>query len=128
MGIVHQLTVSYTPEQNGVSERKNRTIKKMARCLIAEKKLPKCFWAEIVYTAVYLLNRIPTRVIQEKTPIEAWNGVKPTAEHMKIFGSICYNHVATTKRSKLDDKVEMGIFLGYVANSKGYRVYNMRSK
>nr|KYP72805.1 Retrovirus-related Pol polyprotein from transposon TNT 1-94 [Cajanus cajan] len=128
MGIVHQLTVSYTPEQNGVSERKNRTVMEMARCLIAEKKLPKCFWAEAVYTAVYLLNRLPTRAVQEKTPIEAWNGVKPTAKHLKIFGSICYTHVAVAKRSKLDDKAEMEIFLGYAANSKGYRVYNMRSK
>nr|KYP62974.1 Copia protein [Cajanus cajan] len=100
----------------------------MARCLIAEKKLPKCFWAEAVYTAVYLLNRLPIRAVQEKTPIEAWNEVKSTAKHLKIFGSICYTHVAAAKRSKLDNKAEMGIFLGYATNSKGYRVYNMRSK
>ncbi|KAK2404761.1 putative mitochondrial protein [Trifolium repens] len=128
MGIVHQLTVSYTPEQNGVSERKNRTVMEMARCLIAEKKLPKSFWAEAVYTAVYLLNRLPTRAVQEKTPIEAWIGVKPSAKHLKIFGSICYVHVPAAKRSKLDDKAEMGIFLGYASSSKGYRVYNLKTK
>ncbi|TXG46600.1 hypothetical protein EZV62_027900 [Acer yangbiense] len=128
MGITHQLTVSYTPQQNGVSEKKNRTVMEMARCLMAEKKLPKNFWAEAVYTAVYLLNKLPTRAVQGKTPIEAWSGVKPSAKHLKVFGSICYSHVADAKRSKLDDKAEMGIFLGYVVNSKGYRVFNLQAK
>ena len=67
---------------------------------------------------MYLLNRLPTRVVQEKTPIEAWIGVKPSAKHLKIFGSICYVHVVVAKRSKLDDKAEMRIFLGYAASSK----------
>jgi len=128
MGIKHQLTVSYTPQQNGVSERKNRTVMEMARCLMAEKKLPKNFWAEAVYTAVYLLNMLPTRAVQGKTPLEAWSGMKPSAKHLKVFGSICYTHVADAKRSKLDDKAEMGIFLGYAANSKGYRVFNLQAK
>lgn len=84
MGITHQLTVSYTPEQNGVSERKNKTSMEMARCLMAEKRLPKSFWAEAVYTAVYLLNRLPTNAIQGKTPFEAWSGLKPSSRCQKI--------------------------------------------
>ena len=59
-GIEQQTTVRYTPQQNGVSERKNRTVMEMARCMLAEKNLPKSFWAEAVNTAVYLLNRLPT--------------------------------------------------------------------
>ena len=85
----------------------------MARCIMSEKKLLKSFGAEAMFTAVYLLNRLPTKVVQGKTPCEAWSGVKPTAKHLKIFGSICYTHIADVKRSKLDDKAEMGIFLGY---------------
>ena len=62
------------------------------------------------------------------TPIEAWSEMKPTVKHFKTFGSICYTHIADAKRSKLDNKAEMGIFLGYAMSSKGYRVYNLQSK
>lgn len=128
LGIKHQFSVSYSPEQNGVSERKNRTVMEMARCMMIEKKLPKNFWAEAVHTAVYLLNRLPTRSVQGMTPVEAWFGSKPSAKHVKVFGSACYIHVPAVKRGKLDDKAEIGIFLGYAAQSKGYRVYKVEAK
>ncbi|KAL0339170.1 UNVERIFIED_CONTAM: Retrovirus-related Pol polyprotein from transposon TNT 1-94 [Sesamum angustifolium] len=96
--IEHQTTVNYNPQQNGVSERKNRTVIEMARSMLQEKHLPKAFWAEAVYTAVYLLN------------------------------SICYVHIPTEKRHKLEEKTEKGIFLGYSTQSKGYRIYNLKTK
>ncbi|KAL0340718.1 UNVERIFIED_CONTAM: Retrovirus-related Pol polyprotein from transposon TNT 1-94 [Sesamum radiatum] len=101
-GIEHQTTVSYNPQQNGVSERKNRTVMEMARSMLQEKHLPKAFWAEAVYTAVYLLNRCPTKAVQNMTPIEAWSGKKPSAKHLRVFGSICYVHIPTEKRHKLE--------------------------
>ena len=113
MGIKHQLTVSYSPQQNVVSERKNRTVMEMARCLMVKKKLPKKFWAEAVHISLYLLNKLPTKAVQGMTPIEAWSEMKPTVKHFKTFGSICYTHIADAKRSKLDNKAEMGIYLGY---------------
>ncbi|XP_022717694.1 uncharacterized protein LOC111276161 [Durio zibethinus] len=70
-GIEHQLTATYTPQQNGVSERKNRTIMEMARCMLFEKNLSKKFWAETVNTSVYLLNRLPTKALKGNTPFEA---------------------------------------------------------
>ncbi|RVW14603.1 Retrovirus-related Pol polyprotein from transposon RE1 [Vitis vinifera] len=100
-GIVHQLTAPYSPQQNGVSERKNRTVMEMARCMLFEKKLPKLLWAEAVNTSVYLLNRLPTKSVQSKTPIEAWSGVKPSIKHLKVFGSFCYLHVPSVKRGSL---------------------------
>ncbi|KAL0375438.1 UNVERIFIED_CONTAM: Retrovirus-related Pol polyprotein from transposon TNT 1-94 [Sesamum radiatum] len=127
-GIDHQTTVSYNPQQNGVSERKNRTIMEMARSMLQEKHLPKAFWAEAVYTAVYLLNRCPTKAVQNMTPIEAWSGRKPSAKHLRVFGSICYVHIPTEKRHKLEEKTEKGIFLGYSTQSKGYRIYNLKTK
>ena len=127
-GIEHQLTVTYTPQQNGVSERKNRTVMEMARCLLFEKRLPKSFWAEAVYTSVYLLNRLPTKVLKNKTPFEAWYETKAAVDHLKIFGCICYTHVPEVKRDKLDQKAEIGIFLGYSNNVKGYRVFNLKTK
>ncbi|KAL0316378.1 UNVERIFIED_CONTAM: Retrovirus-related Pol polyprotein from transposon TNT 1-94 [Sesamum radiatum] len=107
-GIEHQTTVSYNPQQNGVSERKNRTVMEMARSMLQEKHLPKAFWAEAVYTAVYLLNRCPTKAVQNMTPIEAWSGKKPSAKHLRVFGSICYVHIPTEKRHKLEEKTEKG--------------------
>ena len=100
----------------------------MTRCLLFEKKMPKCFWAEAVNTVMYLLNRLPTKAVKNKTSFEAWYGVKPAVEHLKVFGSLCYTHVPDVKRDKLDYKAEMGIFLGYSSTSKGYRVFNLKTK
>ena len=122
-GIEHQLTAPYTPQQNGVSERKNRTIMEMARCMMHEKGLPKKFWAEAANTAVFLLNRLPTKAVQRKTPFEAWYGYKPFVHNFKVFGCICFTYVPKVKRDKLDKKAEAGIFIGYSTTSKAYRVF-----
>lgn len=97
----------------------------MARSIIFEKNLPNTFWAEAVATSVYLLNRLATKAVSEKTPIEAWSGIKPSVKHLKIFGSICYYHIPEVKRSKLDAKARKGIFVGYATESKGYRIYDL---
>ncbi|KAG6501358.1 hypothetical protein ZIOFF_041237 [Zingiber officinale] len=83
-GVERQLTVRYTPQQNGVTERKNQTIVEMAKSMMHEKGLPKIFWAEAVYTAVYLSNRCPTTTIPNKTPFEAWSGRRPSVNHLKL--------------------------------------------
>ncbi|KAL5731634.1 hypothetical protein ACHQM5_004343 [Ranunculus cassubicifolius] len=100
----------------------------MARTMMYDKGLPKIFWAEAVYTSVYLLNRCPTKAVQNKTPIEAWSNQKPSARHLRVFGCICYVRIPKEKRHKLEEKTEKGIFLGYSTQSKGYRVYNLRTK
>ena len=127
-GIRRQLTVPRTPQQNGVAERKNRTILEMARSMLKSKKLPKEFWAEAVACAVYISNRSPTKSVLGKTPQEAWSGRKPGVSHLRVFGSIAHAHVPDEKRSKLDDKSEKFIFIGYDANSKGYKLYNPETK
>ena len=76
-GIAHQLTNPYTPEQNGVSERLNRTLVESARSMLIHAKMPLKFWAEAVNTAVYLHNWSPTSALKEKTPFESWFGKKP---------------------------------------------------
>ncbi|KAL4354255.1 hypothetical protein GQ457_06G039790 [Hibiscus cannabinus] len=128
LGIHHQLTVVYTPQQNGVSERKNRTVLNMARCLLFEKKIPKGFWAEAVNTSVYLLNRLPTKALEGKTPFEAWFDATPSIGHLRVFGCVCYMHVPEVKRDKLDERATVGVFMGYSSNSKGYRVYDLKTK
>jgi len=127
-GIEHQLTAPCTPQQNGVSERKNRTVMEMTRCLLHEKSLPKEFWAETVSTAVFLLNRLPTKALKDQTPYEAWCGHKPSLLNLKVFGCLCFSYVPQVKRDKLDKKSEVGIFIGYSLHSKAYRIYQPQTK
>ncbi|GJR05475.1 retrovirus-related pol polyprotein from transposon TNT 1-94 [Tanacetum coccineum] len=87
-GVIHQVTVPYLPQQNGISERKNKTVMEMARSMLYEKKLPKTFWSEAVATSVYLLNRLATKSMSD------------------------------IKRSKLDAKARKGIFVSYATESK----------
>ena len=123
-GIKHQLTVPYTPQQNGVAERKNRTIVEMARCMLHAKNMHYKFWAEAMACATYILNRTPTKALKDITPEEAWSGRKPNLQHLRIFGSIAYVHIPKQKRHKLDAKSSPFVFVGYDENTKGYRVYN----
>jgi hypothetical protein len=111
----------------GVSERKNQTVMEMAKSMLHEKGLPKSFWAEAVYTAVYLMNRCPTKAVWNKTPFEAWSERKPSIKHLKVFGCICYVQIPKEKRYKLDETSEKCIFVGYSSMSKGYRLYNLKT-
>ena len=92
-GIEYQLTAPYTPQENGVVERKNRTIMEMTRCLLHKKGLPKKFWVEVANIAIFLLNRLPTKSLQKKTPFEAWFGYKPLLLNLKTFGCLCFCYV-----------------------------------
>jgi hypothetical protein len=123
-GIRHQLTVAYTPQQNGIAERKNRTILDMTRSMLKEKGLPKQFWAEAVACSMYLLNRCPTKSVKKMTPQEAWSGYKPSVAYLRIFGCVAYAQVPKAKRRKLDDRGEKCIFVGYSKESKAYKLYN----
>lgn len=127
-GIIHQFTTPYTPQQNGVCERKNRTLMEMARCMIHEKNMPKKFWAEAIYTSSYIQNRCFTKSIEDKTPYELWFGEKPSLENFKVFGSVCFLHVHSHMRDKLDKKANVGVLVGYSEVTKGFRVYNLETK
>lgn len=124
-GIKHQLTAPYTPQQNGVSERRNRYIMEMTRCMLHEKNLPKKFWAEAANTSVFLQNRLPTTAVKNQTPFEAWYGYKPSLNFLKVFGCLCFTYVPQVKRDKLDKKAVQGIFIGYSTISKAYKVFQL---
>ncbi|UYV82302.1 hypothetical protein LAZ67_21001661 [Cordylochernes scorpioides] len=120
-GIKHQLTVPYSPAQNGIAERKNRSLMEMTRCMLFDSGLPQSLWAEAVTTANYLHNRIPSKAT-DKTPFELWTNRKPSLKHLKRFGCKAFAYIPKIKRNKLDSKVIEGIFLGYDDRSKGYRI------
>jgi transposase InsO family protein len=123
-GIRREFSCRYTPQQNGVAERKNRTILEMARAMLHEKNMPKIYWAEAAVTAVYLINRCTAEGVHDITPHEKYFGTKPNLSHLKVFGSIAFVHVPDEKRRKLDPKSEKMIFVGYSLEQKGYKCFN----
>lgn len=86
------------------------------------------FWVEAVSCAVYLINRSPTKILQNSTPNEQWFGKKPSVSHLKTFGCLAYIHVLDSLRTKLDDKSEKCVFIGYSERSKAYKLYNPTMK
>eukprot|EP00253_Pinus_taeda_P033983 PITA_33983 len=122
-GIHKQFTARYTPQQNGVAERKNRTIMDMARSMLKAKHLPNDYWVEGVNCAAYILNRCPTKAVMNRVLEEAWSGRKQGVTHMRVFGCVAYAHIPDQLRRKLDNKGEKCLFIGYSEESKAYRLY-----
>ena len=127
-GIKRQLTTAYTPQQNGVAERKNRTVMNLVRSMLSEKKIPKSLWAEVVNWIIYVLNRCPTNAIKDMTPEEVWIGMKPSVEHFRVFGCIAHVHIPNAKRTKLENKSVCCVLMGVSEVSKGYRLYDPATK
>ncbi|GJY91652.1 putative ribonuclease H-like domain-containing protein [Tanacetum coccineum] len=123
-GIKREYSIARTPQQNGVAERKNRTLIEAARTMLADSLLPIQFWAEAVNTACYVLNRVLVTKPQMKTPYEILMGRSPNISFMRPFG--CSLTILNTldHLGKFDGKSEEGYLLGYSTNSKGFRVYN----
>ena len=88
-GIVSQLLLSGTPQQNGVLERRNRTLLDMVRSMMSHSNLPNSFWGHALLTAAFTLNRVPTKAVQ-KTPYKIWTGRRPSVSFMKIWGCEAY--------------------------------------
>lgn len=99
-GIIHQSSTPYTPQQNGLAERMNRTLLERARCMLLNAKLQKQYWAEAVSCAAYITNRCPTRALSFLTPEEIWTGKKPNISHLKIFGCEAMVHKPKEKVKK----------------------------
>ena len=123
-GILRHLTAPYSPQQNGVVERRNRTVVEMTRSLLKEKSMPSMFWGEAVRHAVYILNRVPTRVLKGETPYEAWKGDKPNLGFVKNFGCIAHMKVPREYVQKLDDRSKKMVYLGKELGSKAYRLFD----
>ena len=126
--IKKEFPIPYTPQQNGIAERLNRTIMETARAMIYHSMLPLSFWAEAVSTAVYLKNRSPTSHLQNTTPYECWYKQKADVNNLKVFGCTAFVHVPDQKRNNLQKNSEKCIFVGYPENSKGYKFFNPENK
>ncbi|RVW95334.1 Retrovirus-related Pol polyprotein from transposon TNT 1-94 [Vitis vinifera] len=121
-GIVAQYTMPGSPDQNGVAERRNRTLLDMVRSMLSSSKLPKFLWTEALKTAVYILNRVPTKVVP-KTPFELLKGWKPSLRHMRVWRCSSEVRIYNPQEKKLDPRTISGYFIGYAEKSKEYRFY-----
>jgi transposase InsO family protein len=128
LGVRRELTVPYTPQQNGVIERRNQTVVGTARSMLKASGLLGTFWGEAVSTTVYLLNRTMTKGNGSKMPYELWHGRTPAVHHLRTFG--CVAHVKSTGPmiKKLNDQSKPMIFVRYGPGTKAYRVYDPTSR
>lgn len=124
VGIERHFTAPYTPQQNGVVERRNRTVIEMARSYLKEMHLPSLIWGEAVRHSVYILNRLPTRALSGQTPYEAWTGSKPNIGHIRVFGCLAHMKIPQVHTRKLDDRSIQVINLGKEPGTKAYRLFD----
>ncbi|GKC15025.1 ribonuclease H-like domain-containing protein [Tanacetum coccineum] len=127
-GILRQFSVARTPQQNGVAERRNRTLIEAARTMLADSKLPTTFWAEAVNTACYVQNRVLVVKPHNKTPYELFHGRTPTLSFMRPFRCLVTILNTIDHLGKFDGKADKGFFVGYSLNSKAFRVFNSRTR
>nr|BBF90152.1 polyprotein -like [Oryza rufipogon]BBF90155.1 polyprotein -like [Oryza rufipogon] len=121
-GIVAQYSTPGEPQQNGVAERRNRTLMDMVRSMMSYSTLPLGLWMEALKTAIHILNRVPSKSVP-KTPYELWTGRVPSLTHLRVWGSPAEAKVFNPNIGKLDPKTVSCHFIGYPERSKGYRFY-----
>ncbi|GJV49393.1 retrovirus-related pol polyprotein from transposon TNT 1-94 [Tanacetum coccineum] len=128
VGITLEKTISRTPRQNGVVERRNRTLVEAARTMLIFSKAPLFLWAEAVATACYTQNRSLIHTLHDKTPYELVHDKKPDLSFLHIFWALCYPTNDSKDLGKLKAKADIGFFVGYAPNRKGYRIYNKQTR
>ncbi|KAJ9679813.1 hypothetical protein PVL29_021660 [Vitis rotundifolia] len=121
-GIDARYTMPGTPQQNGVAERRNRTLLDMVRCMLSNSSLPEFLWGEALKTATYILNQVPSKSVP-KTPYELWSGKKPSLHHFHVWGCKAEVRPYNPQSKKLDPKTISGFFVGYCIGSRGSRFY-----
>ncbi|GJU35903.1 retrovirus-related pol polyprotein from transposon TNT 1-94 [Tanacetum coccineum] len=128
VGISHETSVARTPQQNGVVERRNRTLVEAARTKLIFAQAPLFLWAEAITTVCYTQNRSIIRRHHGKTPYELLHDRKPNLSYLHVFGALCYPNNDSENLGKLQAKADIGIFIGYAPKKKAYRNYNRRTK
>jgi transposase InsO family protein len=121
-GIIHHTTAPYTPEQNGVAERKNRTLKEMVNTMLSHSGLNDGFWGEAMLTACYLLNRVPNKR-NKITPFELWYKKPPELQKLRVWGCRAVVRLTDPKIRNLGERGIDCIFIGYAEHSFAHRFY-----
>jgi hypothetical protein len=126
-GIIHERTPPYSPESNGIAERKNRTLTDLVNAMLDTDGLSKAWWGEVILTASHVLNKIPNKS-KETTQYEIWVGRKPSLSCLRTWGCLAKVSVPITKKRKLGPKTVNCAFLGYAHNSIAYRFLVVKSE
>ncbi|GKB71516.1 retrovirus-related pol polyprotein from transposon TNT 1-94 [Tanacetum coccineum] len=128
LGIMQQFSTARTPQQNGVVERRNRTLVEAARTMLIFSRLPEFLWAEAVATACFTQNWSIIYTRHNKTPYELLRGRKLNVEYFHVFGLLCYPTNDQDDLGKMKPKADIGVFIGYSETSRGFQIYNRRTK
>lgn len=121
LGVIHQLSCPYSPQQNGVVERKHRTLLNIARALRIQAHFSIHFWGDFLLTATYLHNRTPTQQLHGQSPYQVLFDKSPDYTNLRNFGSLCYVSNLSPTKDKFSDRALKCVFLGYPFGQKGYR-------
>lgn len=127
-GIHRHFSVAYTPQQNGVAEKRNKDLNNSARSLLQAASLPKVYWAEGVAVAIHAQNRLPSKRTPGQTPYKLWAGRKPDLSYLKTFGCLAFAHVPDHKRNKWDAKSRKLMVIGYSDNVKGFKLIDPKTR
>lgn len=127
LGITHKKSCVYTPQQNGVVERKHRHLLEVARSLMFQANLPIKFWPYSLLTATHIINRLPSLVLDWKSPFKILYRKQPDFERLRPFGCLAYATNTSPQKDKFSSRAHKSVFLGYVTGQKGYRLYDLKS-
>lgn len=118
--VVHQTSCVETSQQNGIVEHKHQHILNVTRTLMFQAHLPKVFWSFAMGRATYIINRLPTPLLDNKSPFELLHNHSPDFSNLRVFGSPCYSTTLTAHRSKFDPRAQKVVFLGFSPSTKGF--------